>query len=96
MVVNYSGKLTNGTEFDSSYHNHRTNPPAPFTFQLGAHHVIRGWDEGIVGMHVGGKRHLVIPPSLAYGARAVGDKIPANSTLVFDVELVNVLPAHHP
>jgi len=84
VTVNYVGTLTNGTKFDSSYDRNQ-----PFTFTLGGGQVIKGWDEGVVGMKVGGKRKLVIPPSLGYGDHAMAS-IPANSTLVFEVELVSV------
>lgn len=84
VVVHYVGTLTDGKVFDSSVER-----GVPFTFVLGAGSVIRGWDEGLVGMRVGGKRRLVIAPDYAYGDRAIGT-IPANSTLVFDVELLNV------
>jgi len=86
VTVNYVGSLTNGTVFDASA-NHGTTG---FTFNLGAGQVIKGWDQGIVGMKVGGKRTLVIPASLAYGSQAVGNVIPANSDLVFQVELLKV------
>lgn len=86
VTVNYVGSLTNGTVFDASANHGSTG----FPFTLGAGQVIAGWDQGIVGMKVGGKRHLVIPASLAYGDQAVGNIIPANSTLVFDVELLKV------
>ena len=86
VTVNYVGSLTDGTVFDASA-NHGT---AGFTFTLGAGQVIKGWDEGIVGMRVGGTRKLVIPAALAYGSQAVGNVIPANSTLVFTVELLKV------
>ena len=86
VTVNYVGSLTDGTVFDASA-NHGT---AGFTFNLGAGQVIKGWDEGIVGMREGGKRKLIIPASLAYGDQAVGNVIPANSTLVFEVELLKV------
>ena len=86
VTVNYVGALTNGTVFDASA-NHGT---AGFTFNLGAGQVIKGWDQGIVGMKEGGKRMLVIPASLAYGNQAVGDIIPANSALIFEVELLKV------
>ena len=86
ITVNYVGALTNGTVFDASA-NHGT---AGFTFTLGAGQVIKGWDQGIVGMKEGGKRLLLIPASLAYGDQAVGDAIPANSALMFEVELLKV------
>ncbi|MDO8620441.1 MAG: FKBP-type peptidyl-prolyl cis-trans isomerase [bacterium] len=87
VTVNYIGALTNGTIFDASA-NHGTDG---FTFNLGAGQVIKGWDQGVVGMKVGGKRILVIPASLAYGDQAVGGGvIPANSTLIFEVELLKV------
>jgi FKBP-type peptidyl-prolyl cis-trans isomerase len=88
VTVNYVGMLTDGTVFDASA-NHGTTG---FTFPLGAGQVIKGWDEGVVGMKVGGKRELVIPATLAYGSQAVGT-IPANSTLVFQIELLNVQSA---
>jgi FKBP-type peptidyl-prolyl cis-trans isomerase len=84
VTVNYLGTLTDGTKFDSSYDRNQ-----PFTTQIGTGQVIKGWDEGIVGMKVGGKRKLIIPPSLGYGAQAAGN-IPPNSTLVFEVELISV------
>jgi len=86
VTVNYVGMLTDGTVFDASA-NHGNQG---FTFTLGAGQVIAGWDQGIAGMKEGGKRKLVIPPSLAYGNQAVGNIIPANSTLVFEVELLKV------
>ncbi|HEX9943640.1 MAG TPA: FKBP-type peptidyl-prolyl cis-trans isomerase [Thermoanaerobaculia bacterium] len=83
--VHYTGWLENGTQFDSSRDRNR-----PFSFPLGAGHVIRGWDEGVAGMKVGGKRRLTIPASLGYGARGAGGVIPPNATLVFEVELLGV------
>ena len=84
VVVNYRGSLENGTEFDSSYGR------GPFSFPLGAGRVIKGWEEGVAGMKVGGKRNLVIPPDLAYGKRGAGGVIPPNATLLFEVELLDV------
>lgn len=86
VTVNYVGSLTDGKVFDASA-NHGTTG---FTFALGAGQVIKGWDQGIVGMKEGGKRKLVIPAALAYGSQAVGNVIPANSTLIFEVELLKV------
>lgn len=86
VSVHYTGRLTDGTKFDSSYDRGQ-----PIDFHLGAGEVIKGWDQGIEGMKVGGKRKLTIPPDLAYGARGTpGGPIPPNATLVFDVELVGV------
>ena len=84
VSVNYRGTLQNGREFDSSYGR------GPFSFPLGGGRVIKGWDEGVEGMRVGGKRKLVIPPDLAYGSRGAGGVIPPNATLVFEVELLKV------
>ena len=85
VTVHYVGALPDGTVFDAS-----TNRGEPFTFQLGAGQVIRGWDEGVAGMKVVGRRRLVIPPDMAYGNQAVGGVIPANATLLFEVELLAV------
>jgi FKBP-type peptidyl-prolyl cis-trans isomerase len=83
--VHYTGTLTNGKKFDSS-----VDRGQPFEFMLGAGQVIRGWDEGVKGMKVGGKRKLTIPPDMAYGSRDLG-VIPPNSTLIFEVELLGVM-----
>ena len=85
VVVHYRGTLENGKQFDASY-----DRVTPFSFPLGAGRVIKGWDEGVVGMKVGGKRKLVIPPDLAYGSRGAGGVIPPNATLTFEVELLDV------
>ena len=87
VSVHYEGWLPNGTKFDSS-----RDRDDPFVFRLGAGLVIGGWDEGVAGMRVGGIRKLVIPPDLAYGAAGAGSSIPANATLVFDIELLSVTP----
>ncbi len=87
VTVHYRGTLKDGTEFDSSRKH-----DAPFSFPLGAGKVIPGWDEGVKGMKVGGKRKLVIPPSMAYGERGAGGVIPPNATLTFEVELLDVKP----
>lgn len=82
--INYVGTLTNGKKFDAS-----ADHGGPFTTQIGVGQVIKGWDEGIIGMKVGGKRKLIIPPSLGYGDQDMGT-IPPNSTLIFQVELVGI------
>jgi FKBP-type peptidyl-prolyl cis-trans isomerase len=89
VTVNYTGKLANGTVFDTSVGKQ------PFPFTLGAGHVIQGWDQGVAGMKVGGKRILIIPPSLAYGSNDYGP-IPGNSTLTFEVELLGVASSTAP
>jgi FKBP-type peptidyl-prolyl cis-trans isomerase len=83
VAVRYTGWLTNGREFDASRDR-------PLEFRIGNHEVIDGWDEGLTGMKVGGKRKLVIPPSLGYGAEGSPPVIPANATLIFEVELVGL------
>lgn len=84
VAVHYRGTLTDGREFDSSYGR------GPFRFPLGGGRVIQGWDEGVAGMKVGGKRKLVIPPELGYGSRGAGGVIPPDATLIFEVELLQV------
>ena len=83
LTVNYTGSLTNGTVFDTSVGR------APFSFRLGAGQVIQGWDQGLIGMRVGGKRRLTIPPNLAYGSQGQGS-IPGNATIKLDVDLLSI------
>ncbi|NOS79702.1 MAG: FKBP-type peptidyl-prolyl cis-trans isomerase [Nitrospira sp.] len=85
VSVHYTGWLTNGKKFDSS-----VDRGQPFSFRLGVGQVIKGWDEGVQGMNIGGKRKLTIPSNLGYGARGAGGLIPPHATLVFDVELLGV------
>jgi peptidylprolyl isomerase len=84
--VQYTGTLMNGTKFDSSY----DHGGKPFSFTLGKGQVIKGWDEGVVGMKIGGKRRLRIPPELGYGAAGSPPKIPPNAGLVFEIELISI------
>ncbi len=86
IVIHYSGTLENGQKFDSSY-----DRDEPFETQIGVGNVIQGWDEGVIGMKIGGKRKLTIPPSMGYGDQATGS-IPPNSTLIFDLELLSIKP----
>ena len=85
VTVDYVGMLTNGKVFDAS----KSHGSTGFTFTLGKGEVIKGWDQGVAGMKVGGKRKLTIPASLAYGANGIGGVIPPNATLIFEVELLS-------
>lgn len=85
VTVHYVGTLEDGTQFDSS-----RDRGEPFQVTIGTGGVIAGWEEGLQGMRVGGTRKLVVPPELGYGAQAVGDVIPANSTLIFEIELLSI------
>ena len=84
ILVHYTGKLEDGTVFDSSYDRGQ-----PFSFQIGLRQVIEGWEQGLLGMKVGGKRTIFIPSELAYGERGAGDLIPPNANLIFDVDIFN-------
>ena len=88
VVVNYTGKLEDGSIFDSSLNPGRE----PFTFTLGIGSVIKGWDIGVKGMKVGGRRRLTVPPELGYGDKGAGSVIPPGATLIFDVDLLEVEP----
>ena len=85
ISIHYTGTFTNGVKFDSSLDRNQ-----PFETQIGVGQVIKGWDEGVIGMKIGGKRRLTIPPSLAYGPQGITGSIPPNSTLIFELELLDI------
>lgn len=85
ITINYTGTLLDGTKFDSSYDRNE-----PFQTQIGVGQVIKGWDEGVIGMQVGGKRRLTIPSDLGYGSQGAGGVIPPNATLIFELELLEI------
>ncbi len=85
VTVHYVGTLEDGTEFDASYSRNE-----PFSFPVGVGYVIQGWDQGVIGMKAGGKRRLVVPAQLGYGAQGAGDVIPPNATLIFEIELLRI------
>ena len=85
VIVHYTGWLEDGTKFDSS-----VDRDEPFSFPLCVGYVIRGWDEGVVGMKIGGKRKLTVPPELGYGDKGAGNIIPPDATLVFEIELIEI------
>jgi peptidylprolyl isomerase len=91
VKVHYTGTLEDGTKFESSLDSGQ-----PYSFRIGTSAVIKGWDEGIMTMKVGGKRKLIIPPKLGYGAAGSGSKIPPNATLIFEIELLNVKDSPQP
>ena len=86
VIVHFTGWLADGTQFDSSRVRGK-----PFGFQLGSRQVIKGWDEGVRGLRVGGKRRLIVPPALGYGPRGLGGIVPPDATLTFDIELLRVI-----
>lgn len=85
-VVHFTGWLDDGMQFDSSIDRRK-----PFGFKLGAGQVVKGWDEGVRGMRVGGKRRLIVPPALGYGSQGLSGRIPPNATLTFDIELLRIV-----